>query len=136
MTNSFTNASQMRGGSKHAFEPMFGGQGPQAASGPARRKIITEDDIALARSEGVAEGLAQANASLERSASDSLRAIAGMMQMMLGRLSDEAHSLREDAAQVAIAAARAVAGTALDLFGQEAITDIVGTAAPCRACGP
>jgi flagellar assembly protein FliH len=129
MMNSFTNPSQMRGGSNFEFEPMFGG--PIGASGTKasnRRKILTEDDLAAARAEGVAEGIAQANAGIERASGEALRAIAGLMQMMLGRLSQEAHSLRIDAAEVAIAAARAVAGTALDSFGEEAIADIVSQA--------
>jgi flagellar assembly protein FliH len=129
MMNSFTNPSAMRGSSKHEFEPMFGGRGahsPNAA--PVRRKALTEEDLNVARQEGVVQGQAQANASIERQASESLRAIAGMMQMMLGRLGEEARTLRQDAAEVAVAAARAVSGAALDEFGQEAIEDIVGTA--------
>lgn len=127
--NSFTNPAAMRGAHKHDFEPLFEGRGVHAPLGtPTRSKILSEDDLIAARQEGFTQGEAQANGSLDRSATESLRAIAGMMQMMLGRLSDEAQSLRQDASDVAIAAARAVAGAALDEFGPEAITDIVGTA--------
>lgn len=129
MMNSFTNANQMRGGATYEFEPMFGDHAGQPGSRTStRRKALTEDDIAAARAEGHAQGIADTNASLERASSDALRAIASLMQMMLGRLSEEAHSLRIDAAEVAIAAARVVAGTALDAFGEEAVTDIVTTA--------
>jgi flagellar assembly protein FliH len=125
MMNSFTNASAMRGASKHEFEPMFA---PSAASPSARKKVLTEEDLIAAKAEGFAQGQAEANASLERASTESLRAIASMMQMMLGRLTDEANSLRTDAAEVAIAAAKAVATTALDAFGEEAILDIVTAA--------
>jgi flagellar assembly protein FliH len=123
--NSFTNAASMRGGNKHVFEPMFA---PAGGTGPSRKKTLTEDDVVAARNEGIAQGQAEANASIERASGEALRAIASLMQMMLGRLSDEANSLRADAAEVAIAAAKTIATTALDSFGDEAILDIVSTA--------
>jgi flagellar assembly protein FliH len=124
--NSFTNPSAMRGTNKHEFEPMFAGR--TGSSAPTRKKVLTEDDLIAARAEGFAQGQGDVHASLERTNSESLRAIASMMQMMLGRLADEAHSLRTDAADVAVAAAKIVATTALDAFGEEAILDIVTTA--------
>jgi flagellar assembly protein FliH len=123
--NSFTSASSTRGTTKHEFEPMFA---PRSGTAPARKKTLTDDDITAARSEGFAQGQAEANASIERASGEALRAIANMMQMMLGRLTHEAQSLRTDAADVAVAAAKVVASTALDAFGQEAILDIVSTA--------
>lgn len=123
--NSFTNAAAMRGANKHEFEPMFA---PSSSAGSSRKKALTEDDILAARSEGFAQGQADANASIDRASGEALRAIASLMQMMLGRLSDEANSLRADAAEVAVAAAKTVATTALDAFGEEAILDIVTTA--------
>jgi flagellar assembly protein FliH len=123
--NSFTNTSAMRGSAKHEFEPMFG---PRVGAASTRKKALTDDDLVAARAEGFAQGQAEANASLEHASAESLRAIASLMQMMLGRLSDEAQSLRVDAAEVAIAAAKTVATTALDAFGEEAILDIVNNA--------
>jgi flagellar assembly protein FliH len=123
--NSFTNAQSMRGHNKLEFEPMF-----QARSDTpnTRKKALNEEDISAARAEGFAQGQADANASIERASGEALRAIAAMMQMMLGRLTGEAQSLRTDAAEVAIAAAKAVATSAMEAFGDEAILDIVGTA--------
>lgn len=129
--NSFTNArtthaQTMRSINQHEFEPMFGER--PATNGTARRKALTDADIAKAHAEGFAEGVAQTQASLDRASNDSLRAIASLMQMMLGRLHDEAQSLRTDAAEVALAGAKVVAGCALDTFGEEAIASIVSTA--------
>jgi flagellar assembly protein FliH len=125
MMNSFTNSSAMRGNTKHEFEPMFA---PKVGSPHARKKTLGDDDIAAARAEGFAQGQADAQASIDRASGEALRAIAAMMQMMLGRLTEEAESLRVDAADVAVAAAKAVATVALDVFGEEAIADIVTTA--------
>jgi flagellar assembly protein FliH len=122
MTNSFTSAPK----TVYEFEPMFGtGDGVPR---PARRKALTDDDLAAAHAQGVAQGIAEANAGIERSSAEALRAIASLMQMMLGRLATEAQSLRIDAAQVALAASRAVAGAALDKFGDAAVEDIIATA--------
>jgi flagellar assembly protein FliH len=123
MMNSFTNASTGARAQKFEFEPMFEGR-----AAAARKKVITEEDVAAARAEGFAQGQAEANASIERSASEASRAIANMMQMMLGSLADEAQSLRTDAAEVAMAAAKSVATVALEAFGDEAVADIVTTA--------
>jgi flagellar assembly protein FliH len=125
MMNSFTNASTMRGSNKHEFEPMFG---PRVGGTPTRKKVLTDEDIVAARAEGFAQGRADANAGIDRASGEALRAIANMMQMMLGSLADEATSLRVDAAQVAVAAAKIVATTALDAFGEQAVMDIVATA--------
>ena len=123
--NSFTNGAALRGASGHEFEPMFA---PYAANSTPRKKLLTEDDVSTAHAEGVTQGIAEANAGIDRVSSDALKAIANMMQLMLGRLADEAHSLRIDATEVALEAAKAVATTALDAFGQDAILDIVTTA--------
>jgi flagellar assembly protein FliH len=125
MMNSFTNAQAMRGDTKHEFEPMFVSQVPHKSP---RKKALNDEDLVAARAEGFNQGQAEANAGIDRASGEALRAIANMMQMMLGRLGDEATSLRHDAAEVAVAAAKIVATTALDAFGEEAIEDIVQTA--------
>lgn len=124
--NSFTNASAMRGKQQPEFEPMFA---PRNGAAPTRKKVLTDDDIISARAEGFALGQADAHASIERASADTLKAIANLMQMTLGTLGEEAQGLRIDAAAVAIAAAKVVATTALDAFGEEAVLDIVATAA-------
>lgn len=123
--NSSTRSALPRGAAKHEFEPMFEARTPNPST---RKRALTDEDLVAAQADGFAKGQADAYASLERAGSESLRAIANMMQMMLGRLTEEAHSLRTDAAEVAVAAAKAVATTALDAFGEEAILDIVTTA--------
>jgi flagellar assembly protein FliH len=126
MMNSSTNHTTMRTKNKHEFEPMFG-DGSASPATP-RRKILTEEDLAAAKAEGFAEGVAHTNEGHERATSESLRAIANLMQMTLGRLSEEAQSLREDAAEIALTAAKVIAGSALDAFGDEAVADIVSKA--------
>lgn len=110
---------------KYDFAPI--GEAPAApgrAGGPQRR-ALGEEDLARARQEGFAEGQRDATAQAERASADALRAIARMMQITLGRLAEEAQTLRADAVEVALVAARAAAGRTLDLWGSEAVEDYV-----------
>jgi flagellar assembly protein FliH len=115
--------------SKYAFQPIGD---PSAAPPPragAARKVFTEADMAAARQEGVEQGRREASGQTDRAAAEALRAIARMMQMMLSGLGQEAQSLRVDAVEVALAAARQAAGAALDQFGAEALEAFVSDAA-------
>jgi flagellar assembly protein FliH len=114
--------------SKYDFEPMFSKEIVAATSKAPRKKILTEADVEAARAEGFAEGERSEVAQTERAAVESLRAIARLMQMTLGRLSEEAHSLRVDAVEVALSSAKAIAGAALERFGDQVIIDIVSEA--------
>ncbi|MCZ8209753.1 MAG: hypothetical protein ACK5XZ_14330 [Hyphomonadaceae bacterium] len=114
--------------SKYSFEPMFTKAGATPPSASNRRKVLTDEDVAAAHAAGFAEGQQAELVKIERATSESLRAIAHMMQMMLGRLNDEAHSLRQDATEVALAAARSVAHAALDTYGADRVEAIVASA--------
>lgn len=113
---------------RHHFEPMFTRAGFAPPSGSARRKALTDEDLAAARAEGFAQGEQSELVRVEQATSETLRAIAHMMQMMLGRLHDEAHSLRADALDVALVAARSIAGLALEKYGADRIEAVVSEA--------
>ena len=114
--------------SKHVFEPMFTRAGAAAPSALNRRKVLTDEDVAAAHAAGFSEGQQAELVKAERATSEALRAIANMMQMMLGRLNAEALSLRHDATEVALAAARSVAHAALDSYGEDRVEAIVAAA--------
>jgi flagellar assembly protein FliH len=114
--------------SKYSFEPMFAKAGTAAPGTSNRRKVLTDEDVAAAHAAGFSEGQQAELIKVERATSEALRAIARMLQMMLGRLNEEAHSLRLDATEVALAAARSVAHTALDAYGADRVEAIVASA--------
>ncbi len=114
--------------SKHVFEPMFTKAGAAAPSTLNRRKVLTDEDVAAAHAAGFSEGQQAELVKAERATSEALRAIASMMQMMLGRLNAEALSLRHDATAVALSAARSVAHAALDSYGADRVEAIVASA--------
>ena len=110
--------------SKYAFEPIFAKQG-DAPIGKPRRKIITQDDVEAARAAGYEAGRDDSVAQAERASAEALRAIARQMQLMLGRQADEAEGLRADAVDVVLTATRAIAGRALDDFGQAHVEALI-----------
>ena len=114
--------------SKHIFEPMFTKAGAAAPSALNRRKVLTDEDVAAAHAAGFTEGQQAELVRIDRATSEALRAIANMMQLMLGRLNAEALSLRHDATEVALAAARSVAHAALDSYGADRVEAIVASA--------
>jgi flagellar assembly protein FliH len=114
--------------SKYSFEPMFTKAGVTAPSASNRRKVLTDEDVAAAHAAGLAEGQQAELVKIEQATNEALRAIARMMQLMLGRLTDEAHSLRQDATEVALAAARSVTHAALDAYGADRVEAIVAAA--------
>jgi flagellar assembly protein FliH len=102
-----------------AFEPIVDGN---IQMDPKRKKIVlTQSDIELAKNEGFAEGEQSAMAQAAKLSADSLRGVAHMMQLLLGKLHSEATQLRTDALDVAMTAAIAIAGAALEKCGEETI---------------
>jgi flagellar assembly protein FliH len=114
--------------SKYSFEPMFTKAGATPPGRANRRKVLTDDDLAAAHASGLEQGRHEELVKLESSMAELLGAIAQSMHQVQGQLADEIHSLRQDAAEVALTAARSIAGSALDAFGQEKAAEIVAQA--------
>ncbi|MBL8546403.1 MAG: hypothetical protein JNL81_08055 [Hyphomonadaceae bacterium] len=101
---------------KYAFDTEF------AADGGILResaKRITADDVQVAIADGYERGKGDATAQAERRTAAALEAIADATSAVLTRLNVESQAMRVEAASVAMAAARKIAGAALDGFGVE-----------------
>lgn len=101
---------------KFAFETEFAPDG--AILRDAAKKITPEEieaQSALAYQNGRHDAVAQA----EREAAAALQALADASSAILTRLDAESRAMREEAARVALIAARKIAGAALDAFGAE-----------------
>ncbi len=113
---------------RYAFRPISENETPHRRGGPAARAQLTEADLAAAREEGLQRGRQEAAQATDRASAEALRAIARMMQMMLSGLAAEAQGLRQDALEVAMAAAQLMAGQALEQFAPEAVEGFVSEA--------
>lgn len=101
---------------KFAFDTEFAPNGVVLRDAPKR---LTPEEIeaqcALAYQKGKQDAVAQA----ERDAAAALQALADASSAILTRLDAESRAMREEAARIAIVAARKIADAALDAFGDE-----------------
>ena len=101
---------------KYAFETEFG---PDGAIVKDAAPKLTPEEIEAERAAAYERGKQDAVAQAERQAAAALQALADAASAVLTRLDAESQSMRAEAAHVAIAAARKIAGAALDAFGEE-----------------
>jgi len=104
---------------KFAFDREFAPDGTvlrDAAAGV--RTHLTAEEVEAERAAAFKCGQQEASVAAERSAAEAAQAIMQSARALLARLDEETQLLRREAAQVALTAARAIAGAALDEFGE------------------
>ena len=105
--------SQLR---KFAFETEFA---PDGAIVRDAAKKITAEEIEAQSVQAYQKGKFDAVAQAEREVAVALQALADASSAILTRLDAESRAMRDEAARVAMAAARKIAGAALDSFGAD-----------------
>jgi flagellar assembly protein FliH len=115
----------MSGMRKFAFDTEFAPDGAILSDTPKR---LSPEEIAAECAAAYERGKQDALAQAERQAAAALEALAGAASAVLTRLNAESRAIREDAARVAIAAARKIAGAALDGFAAERVTAAIESA--------
>ncbi len=101
---------------KYAFDTEFAPDGAIVKDAPKR---LTPEEIAAECAAAYERGKQDALAQAERQTAAALQALADAASGVLTRLEAESQAMRTEAATVAIAAARKIAGAALDGFGHE-----------------
>lgn len=102
---------------KFSFDTVFDGSGEIAsAPPPARKKLYQPEEVEQIRSQAFAEGERSAVVRAEQEAAQALSQIAQAAQAALSALAAVAHEHRSHAAELALAAARKIAGAALERF--------------------
>jgi len=102
---------------RFAFDREYAADGTVLRDGERVRRIFTEDE-ARAMADAAAGKAAEGDAARM---ADTLRQISGRMQAVLARMDSESEAMRADAVRLAMAAARAIAGAALDRYGADTI---------------
>jgi flagellar assembly protein FliH len=105
---------------KFAFDTEFAADGEivRAGSGGAPKRLSPEE-IEAERTSAYERGKKDALVLAERDTAAALQLLAGAASAILNRLDAESRAMREDATRIAMAAARKIAGVALDAFGVE-----------------
>ena len=113
----------MKNYQKFAFAPIH--DGILDPSPIKRKKIITDADLEEARQQGFQEGENSAIAQAQTKTAENMRAIAGLMQMLIGKLQNEVNELNEDAVELSIATAKAIANVAIDEFEPKILNQFI-----------
>jgi flagellar assembly protein FliH len=103
---------------KYAFETEFAPDGAIVTQAPKKfDSSELEAEKAAAYKRGADDALAQA----ERQTTATVQALGEKVTALLSKLDNERRAMREEAARVAMMAARKIAGAALDSFGIERV---------------
>lgn len=104
-----------------AFDREFAADGTVLREGDAIRRVLTEEEAKVLAAEAAEEARRTEETEAARAAADALRQVTAKLQALLARLDAESEALREDAARLAVAAARTIAGKALEQYGADTI---------------
>ena len=113
---------------KFAFDTEFAPDGAILKDGP---KKFTPEEVEGERGVAYQKGKLDATAQAEREAAAALQALADAASAILTRLDAESRAMREEATAIALAAARKIAGEALDAFGEERAAAAIEAAMDC-----
>lgn len=101
---------------KFGFDTVFDQAGHVAYAPPQPKRVFTPAEVEQVRAAAYAEGERSAAARAAEAQAAALGEIAAAARAALGALADAAHRHRAGAAELALAAAKVIAGAALDRF--------------------
>lgn len=103
---------------KYAFETEFAPDGAILTQAP---KKFDSEELEAEKVSAYKRGADDALAQAERQTTAAVQALGEKVTALLGKLDNERRAMREEAARVAMMAARKIAGAALDSFGAERV---------------
>ncbi len=110
---------------KYGFDTVFSAEGEVLRDGHGLRSIYTAKEVEAIRAEAFAAGEDSEVAKAQRAAADMARILAKQAQLLLAQIGAEIQTLRGEATQFALAAGQAIAGAALDRFGEARALQVV-----------
>jgi len=106
----------MSNAQKYAFDTEFTPDGAIVREAPKR---ISSEDLEVASAAAYERGKNDAVAQAERASAAALQALADAASAIIHRLDAESRSMREEAARIAMVAARKIADVAIEAHGEE-----------------
>ena len=110
---------------KFAFDTVFSADGEVLRDGERVKRILTAEEAEVMRQAGFDEGRDSEVARAAQAEAEALRAIAAQLQLILSRMHSESETLKSDAADLAISAARKIAGAAIEHHGEDTVIGLV-----------
>ena len=119
---------------KFAFDREFAPDGTVLREGDVFKRVYTEEEMQMAAEQAAIAAQEMAEVQAQEAAAEAAKQLVGQVAALTGRLAAEAEAMRQDAARLALATARAIAGEALQRYGEdtlmqcitEALTDLRG----------
>lgn len=109
----------------YAFDREYATDGTVLRDGEKIKRVLIEEEAAERTRLAVEEALKTEEAQASQAAVDALKVLTGKIQILIARMDEESKHLREEAAMLATAAARKIAGKALEEYGEETIAECV-----------
>jgi flagellar assembly protein FliH len=110
---------------KFSFDTEFTLAGEVVREAPRK---FSADDVEAERQAAYARGAQDAAAQAERLTAAAMQALADAAKNLLAQLDQERHEMRDEAARLALVAARKIAGAALDAHGVERVATAIEAA--------
>lgn len=104
---------------KFGFERVFSPSGEVLRDGEAHRTIFTQAEVDALCAQARRDGEASAVAEAQRAAAAAAGVLAKQAQLLLARLHEESVLLRGEALELSLAVGKALAGSALQHFGED-----------------
>jgi len=104
---------------KYAFDTEFTPDGEIVRVSSDGTRRLTPEELEAERKDAYEQGKKDAIAAAERETAAALQQLATAASAILNRLDAESRAMREEAAHIALAAARKISGAALDGFGAD-----------------
>lgn len=106
---------------KFDFDRVFSADGEVLRDGDRVKQLLTAAEVEQVRLQAFAEGENSETAKAATAQADAVRAIASQMQLILARLQTESDALRGDSANLALTAAKKLAGAAIAANAGDAV---------------
>jgi flagellar assembly protein FliH len=117
---------------KFSYETVFSADGAILRDGSGFRTQFSREELEQARAEAFEEGCRARDVEV----AEALGALTGSMDRLIDGFDKEARALRAEAIELALAAARVAADTALDAYGEARIVDAITQALETLRAGP
>ncbi len=121
---------------KYMFETEFAADGTIVRDARENVRRYSAEDIEAERAISYARGQKDAVVAAERALTEALRECAAAVHGTLAKLNADQRAMRAEAAKVALAAARKIAGAALDQFGEARVLGAIEAAMETLRHGP
>lgn len=105
------------------FDRVFAQDGTVLRDGERVKRMLTLNEAQAQADAAAAQALNSETAEAARAATEALKTLSGRIQAILVRMDTESEAMRADAARLAVAAARQIAGAALAAHGEEAVLE-------------